>query len=44
MPWFSAEILLPLVEVEKLPDFPRLLKAGELRENAFRGLRVVELY
>ena len=44
MPWFSADILLPLVELEKLPDFPRLLKAGELRENAFHGLREVKLY
>ncbi|WP_377513382.1 hypothetical protein [Octadecabacter sp. R77987] len=44
MPWFSAEILLPLVEVEKLPEFPRLLKVGEFHENAFCGLREVELY
>ena len=44
MPWFSAEILLPLVEVEKLPNFPRLHKAGAFKEGAFQGLREVTFF
>jgi hypothetical protein len=44
MPWFSAEILLPLMEVEKLPDFPRLHKAGAFKEGAFQGLREVTFF
>jgi hypothetical protein len=44
MPWFSADILLPLVEVDRLPDFPRLHKAGAFKEGAFQGLREVTFF
>ena len=44
MPWFSADILLPVVEVDRLPDFPRLHKADAFREGAFRGLREVTFF
>ena len=44
MPWFSADILLPLVEVDRLPDFPRLHKAGSFKEGAFQGLREVTFF
>ena len=44
MPWFSADILLPLVELDRLPDFPRLHKTGAFREGAFQGLREITFF
>lgn len=43
MPPFRADILAPLLEWDSLPDFPKLLKAGEFRDGAFAGLSGVEL-
>ena len=38
MPWFCAEIYVPELEADSLPDFPRLLKASKFHKHAFNGL------
>lgn len=43
MPPFTAEILIPLIELDRLPDFTRMARVGEFREGAFAGLLEVEL-
>lgn len=43
MPAFTAEILLPQVRLDRLPDLVKLSRAGDLREGAFEGLLRVEL-
>lgn len=38
LPSFDATMYLPLVQLDRLPDFPSLARAGSLIEGAFPGL------
>jgi len=41
---FSAELFIPWVTRDRLPDFPKMLKAGEFQKDAFKGLVDVRLF
>ncbi len=43
MPPFNADILIPLLDLDRLPDFPKLFKAGKFLDEAFPGLCRVEI-
>ena len=41
---FSAELFIPWVTRDRLPDFPKMVKAGEFQKDALKGLVDVRLF